>query len=167
MNVKTEFSGKMLTYLNVVSYMFCLMLGVKLNYNKLSLRRSRFLFPRHPRVMTDVFLSELGSTNTRQNHASSICSRYNLKKVNNCIKWSWCFDDENSCFTTYCSIPQKCATMFDICKWKRNCLCYVITQNLIIFKFLLSCCLMKFRIWRYHRSNSNYTLFNKSIIMWK
>ena len=80
MNVKTEFSGKMLTYLNVVSYMFCLMLGVKLNYNKLSLRRSRFLFPRHPRVMTDVFLSELGSTNTRQNHASSICSRYNLKK---------------------------------------------------------------------------------------
>ena len=54
-NVKTEVSSKMLTYPDVVSYMFCLMLGVKLNYNKLCLRKSRFLFPRHPRVKTDVF----------------------------------------------------------------------------------------------------------------
>ena len=53
-NVGAVISSKMLMYPDVVSYMFCLMLGVKLNYNKLCLRKSRFMFPRRRRVMTDV-----------------------------------------------------------------------------------------------------------------
>ena len=85
-DARAEISSKMLMYPDVVSYMFCLMLGVKLNYNKLCLRKSRFMFPRHRRVMTDV---DAVSIPKCKHTTKPMYTRYVqdtvLQTINNCI----------------------------------------------------------------------------------